>query len=69
MGTDTLVGMTWYAISRVDTLPWFERVDTKSNPVDGLSRKVLDGPWKIVDLHFPVSSLEFELRRAKRFVQ
>jgi hypothetical protein len=67
LGTDTIVGMTWHAISRVNTLPWFDRVDTKSNPVDGLSRKKLDGPWKIVPLHFPSSSLKFELRRSKRF--
>jgi hypothetical protein len=67
LGTDTIVGMTWHSISKLNTLPWFDRVDTKSNPVDGLSRKKLDGPWKIVPLRFPSASLKFELRRAQRF--
>ena len=67
MGTDTIVGMTWHTVSKLNVLPWFDRVDTKSNPVDGLSRKKLDGPWKIIPLHFPSRTLKFELRRAKRF--
>ena len=67
LGTDTLVGMTWHAIGHVNTLPWFDRVDTKSNPVDGLSRKKLDGPWELVDLKFPIASLKYELRKTKKF--
>ena len=68
IGTDTLVGMTWHTVGKLDVLPWFERVDTKSNPVDGISRKNLDGPWDIVPLNFPIASLKFELRRSKRFL-
>ena len=55
LGTDTCV------------LPWFDRVDTKSNPVDGLSRKVLAGPWRVVPLKFPAASLKSALRDAKRY--
>ena len=35
--------------------PMFDRVDSKSNLVDGLSRGRLDGPWKVESLAFPVS--------------
>ena len=66
MGTDTLVGLTWHCIGEADVLPWFDRVDTKSNPVDGLSRKDVRGPWRLVPLKLPTATLDFELRRAKR---
>ena len=66
MGTDTLVGLTWQKIGALEVLPWFDRVDTKSNPVDGLSRKVMTGPWQIVPLKFPAASLKSALRDAKR---
>jgi len=65
LGTDTLVGLTWQKISSLGVLPWFDRVDTKSNPVDGLSRKVLEGPWRLVQLKFPAASLKAALRNAK----
>ena len=68
LGTDTLVGMTWHTISSLDVLPWFDRVDTKSNPVDGLSRNKLDGPWRLVPLQFPAASVKCELRKAKRLM-
>ena len=68
VGTDTLVGMTWHMVSKLSTLPWFERVDSKSNPVDGLSRKVVAGPWRLVDLVFPGGMLRREMRRAARLV-
>ena len=45
---------------------WFDRVDTKSNPVDGLSRGKLEGDWDIVPLKFPGAELDCELRRARR---
>ena len=66
MGTDCVVGYTWKKIAALQVLPWFDRVDTKSNPVDGLSRKDLRGPWRLVSLVFPGSSLRAEIRRAKR---
>ena len=66
MGTDCIVGLTWKRISALNVLPWFDRVDTKSNPVDGLSRKDLRGPWRIINLTFPGHSLRAALRQGKR---
>ena len=65
-GTDSVVGLTWTRITSLGTLPWFDRVDTKSNPVDGLSRGDVRGPWKLVQLRFPGSSLRAALRHGKR---
>ena len=42
---DTIVGITWEAIAKVNCLPWIDRVASTSNPVDGLSRGKLEGPW------------------------
>ena len=36
---DRIVGATWSSIAQLNVLAWFDRVDSKSNPVDGLSRK------------------------------
>ena len=50
--------ITAWCASRVAELgvwAWFDRVDTKSNPVDGLSRGNMDGPWKLQQIHFPKS--------------
>ena len=52
---DILIGATWSQIQRLQVFPWFDSVDSKSNPVDGLSRGRLDGPWKVESLAFPVS--------------
>ena len=54
---DILIGATWSQDHRLQVFPWFDRVDTKSNPVDGLSRGRLDGPWKLESLAFPESLL------------
>ena len=37
------------------TWAWYDRVDTKSNPVDGLSRGDMTGPWRLISLKFPPS--------------
>ena len=50
---DILIGATWSQIQRLQVFPWFDRVDSKSNPVDGLSRGRLDGPWKVESFAFP----------------
>ena len=55
MEGDVIVGETWRLISELHVVPWFDREDTNSNPVDGLSRKRLDGPWKLVPPSFPCS--------------
>ena len=64
-GTDAVVGLTWEYVAKLRVLPWFDRVDTKSNPVDGLSRGRLAGPWQIIDLRVPMRDLDRVLRRAK----
>ena len=66
MGTSTLVGMAWQEIGALSVLPWFDKVDTKSIPVGGLSRKDLVGPWRLIPLEFPAASLKLALRNAKR---
>ena len=45
---DLLVGWAWEIVARRRLFPWFDRVDTKSNPVDGLSRGRMEGPWDAV---------------------
>ena len=42
---DVIVGETWSRIQGLGVFPWWDRVDTSSNPVDGLSRGILSGPW------------------------
>ena len=54
---DAIVGLTWGYIAGLGCLPWFDRVDSASNPVDGLSRGKLGGPWEVVSLDFPASLL------------
>ena len=66
-GTDTIVGMTWHRCGKLSVCPWFDRVDTKSNPVDGLSRGYLEGDWDLVPLKFPGAELDCEIRRARKF--
>ena len=45
---DIIVGTTWEMIAKRCIYPWFDRVDSKSNPVDGLSRGSRQGPWSTV---------------------
>ena len=48
--------ITAFSHSRVSVIglwPWFDRVARPDNPVDKLSRGVMDGPWKLVDINFP----------------
>ena len=55
---DIIVGHTWSLVSNVNVLPWFDRVDSKSNPVDGLSRKDFSGTWRWLSITFPQSVLD-----------
>ena len=52
---DILIGATWSQIQRLQVFPWFDCVDSKSNPVDGLSRGRPDRPWKVESSAFPGS--------------
>ena len=55
---DVIIGETWGRIQALQVYAWFDRVDTSSNPVDGLSRGRLAGPWRSVSrLAFPGSLL------------
>ena len=54
---DNLIGATWSQVQCLQVFSCFDRVDSKSNPVDGLSRGQLDGPWKVESLAFPESLL------------
>lgn len=59
------VVITAFTHSRVSVIglwPWFDRVASPDNPVDKLSRGVMDGPWKLVDIHFPLVLLN-DLRK------
>ena len=45
---DAIVSATWKRIVEIRCLPWFDRVESDSNPVDGLSRGRMMGPWREV---------------------
>ena len=62
---DVIIGETLSRIQCLEVFPWFDQVDSSSNPVDGLSRGRLSGPWRVSRLTFPVSLLP-ALRRAAR---
>ena len=42
---DVIVGHAWMRVAKVGVLLWFDRVDSKLNPVDGIGRKKSHGPW------------------------
>jgi len=46
---DALVSLTWNRIVSLRCLPWFDRVESKANPVDGLSRGLMEGDWDTVE--------------------
>jgi hypothetical protein len=40
-----VVGATWWKIQKLDVYAYFDRVESEANPVNGLSRGRMDGPW------------------------
>ena len=45
-----MVGATWEAAAELDCWPYYyDRVHTKSNPIDGVSRGDFNGPWERVE--------------------
>ena len=54
---DLVIGATWSCIASLRVLVWFDRVDSASNPVDGLSRKDFSGTWQWRKIYFPSSLL------------
>ena len=70
---DYVVGLTWERVVRLSTIPFFSRVESAANPVDGLSRGKRNGPWKqvhevqfpsqaIVDMAYECGDMAFKLR-------
>ena len=45
MAGDHIVGMTWKKCAVLWAYPYFDRVASKSNPIDGVSRGDFVGPW------------------------
>ena len=60
---DIVVGKTWEWIRRLNVLPYFDRVESEANPVDGLSRGRPDGPWTQVHRALLPDDLMEKLRK------
>ena len=52
---DEIIGLTWSKAAAAKAVPWFERVESKANPSDGLSRGQAHGPWILRQLRFPAA--------------
>jgi len=63
---DIIIGHTWSWIAYLGTSAWFDRVDSASNPVDGLSRKDFEGTWNWYPISFPEDVLKDLKSAAKR---
>ena len=50
---DHITGLSWSHIVGVGCMPWFDGVDSASNPTDGLSRERLQGPWTLEPIQLP----------------
>ena len=51
---DVVIGETWRRIQKLNVSPYFDRVASESNPVDGLSRGRREGPWqRIIEAQLP----------------
>ena len=53
LSADLIVAHTTEGIAENILWAWFVRVDSKSNPVDGLSRGDASGDWELQDISFP----------------
>ena len=53
-----IVGETWARVAGQKVLPWFDRVDTKANPVDGISRQEFQGTSAVPPCHVPRADLD-----------
>ena len=55
---DHIIGLTWDYIQKRTLWAYFDRVESKANPVDGLSRRCFSGPWEGVTIvDFPMDDL------------
>ena len=50
---ELITSYTHELIAKRNVWPWFDRVDTHANPVDGLSRGRFEGDWLFAKLRFP----------------
>ena len=56
---DIVVGATWRKIQKLDVYAYFDRVESEANPVDGLSRGRMDGPWtQVIKAELPQNLLQ-----------
>jgi hypothetical protein len=55
---DHVIVLTWSLIQKRLLWAYFDRVSSKANPVDGLSRRCFGGPWEWVQqIPFPIEDL------------
>ena len=55
---DHIVGLTWERCAKQGLIPYFDRVESKANPVDKLPRGDASGPWRsVVPALFPLKEL------------
>ena len=53
-----IIGLTWETAGRRRLWPYCDRVESESNPVDGLSRGDWTGPWDgVKTIEFPMDDL------------
>jgi hypothetical protein len=50
---EVITAYTHSRCSAIGLWSWFDRVASADNPVDGLSRGKMEGPWQLVDIVFP----------------
>ena len=56
---DHIAGLTWELSGTRGLWPYYDRVESEANPVDGLSRGDSSGPWReVVSVDFPSQQLE-----------
>ena len=56
---DHMVGLTWELCAKLTLIPYFDRVESRANPVDGLSRGSMNGPWRgVAKAVFPIAELK-----------
>ena len=60
---ELIAGLAHEYVAKVGVIPWFDRVDSESNPVDKLSRGAMKGPWRLVRIRCP-DELLLRLRQA-----
>ena len=53
LSADCITAYTSEQVSKLGLWAWYDRVDPKSNPVDGLSRGILSGEWLLQEISFP----------------